>query len=79
MAGERPDFRGGGLERVGDMQAILLVLFNDRKSLDDISRNIAASWFAEHVRPHLAGPVNRQAGEIVAGHFRSGKQELSAP
>lgn len=53
--------------RVSDTQAIFLVLFDDRESLDDISRNFAAPWFAEHVRPLLAGPVNRQVGKMVAG------------
>lgn len=69
LAGERPEFRGVSLVRVSDTQAILVVLFDDRKSLDDISRDIAVPWFAEHVRPHLAGPVNRQVGEIVAGRL----------
>lgn len=70
LSGERPEFRGVSLVRASDTQAILLVLFDDRESLDDISKNIAAPWFAEHVRPSLAGPVDRQVGEIVAGHMK---------
>jgi hypothetical protein len=64
---DHPDFRGLSMIRVGDDAAILLVLFASRAALDDVSRNIAAPWFAENVRPYLSGPVNRSVGEIVAG------------
>ena len=67
VAGERADFHGVSLVRIGQTEAILLVLFETREALDDISKNIAAPWFTEHVKPYLAGPVDRQVGEIVAG------------
>lgn len=67
---EREDFRGVSLVRVGDTEAIFVVLFETRAALDDISRNIAAPWFAQHVSPILAGPVDRQAGEVVAGSLK---------
>lgn len=67
---QREDLRGVSLVRVGDAEAIFLVLFETREALDDISRNIAAPWFAQHVRPFLAGPVDRQVGEIVAGPLK---------
>jgi len=62
-----PDFRGLSLIRTDDNEAIVLVLFATRAALDEISRNVAAPWFAENVRPHLAGPVSRSVGEVVAG------------
>jgi hypothetical protein len=43
------------------------VLFTSRAALDEVSRDVAAPWFAEHMRPHLAGPANRPIGEIIAG------------
>ncbi len=70
MASERSDFRGVSLARVNDAKAIFLVLFDSREALDDISKHLAAPWFAEHVRPYLDGPVDRQVGEIVAGHMK---------
>jgi hypothetical protein len=70
LAKTRSDFRGVSLVRVNDTKAIFVVLFDTREALDDISSNIAAPWFAEHVRPYLAGPVDRQVGEIVAGHMK---------
>ena len=70
VSGANPAFRGASLVRVDDADAILLVFFDTREALDDISRNIAAPWFAEHVRPHLAGAVDRQVGEIVAGYMK---------
>jgi len=66
VARQSPAFRGLSLIRA-DNEAILIVLFETRAALDDVSRNVAAPWFAEHVRPHLAGPVMRTVGEVLAG------------
>jgi hypothetical protein len=62
----RPGFVEARLVRVSDTEAIILVLFTTREALDEISKNVAAPWFAEHVRPYLAGPVQRSVGEVVA-------------
>lgn len=62
-----PDFGGCCLIRTDDRQGIILVLYRTREALDEISKNIAGPWFAEHIRPHLAGPVSRSVGEIVGG------------
>ncbi len=70
LSHEHSGFRGASLVRVSDTKAIFLALFDDRESLDDISKTRAAPWFAEHVRPLLDGPVNRQVGEVVAGHMK---------
>ena len=69
LSKQRPEFCGVSLVKINDTSAILLVLFKDLESLNDISRNVTAPWFAEHVRHYLDGPVNRQVGEIVAGHL----------
>jgi hypothetical protein len=60
-------FRGVTLIRVGDDHGILVVTFDTREALDDISKNVAAPWFAEHVRPLLTGAVSRSVGEVVTG------------
>jgi len=70
LSSQRRDFRGVSLVRVGDAKAILVVLFDNQEALEDISKNLAAPWFAEHIRPYLAGPVDRQVGEIVAGYMK---------
>lgn len=70
LSAERSEFYGVSLARVDDNNAILVVFFKDRKSLDDISSNLAAPWFAEHILQYVAGPVDRQVGEIVAGSIR---------
>jgi len=62
-----PGFRGCSLIRVADDAAILVVSYDNREDLEHISRHVAAPWFAEHVRPLLAGPVSRSVGEAVAG------------
>ena len=62
-----PAFHGCTLVRVADDAGILVVTFDTREALDDISRNVAVPWFAEHLRPLLAGAVSRSVGEVVAG------------
>jgi hypothetical protein len=64
---EHPHFRGGSLIRVGDDHAIVVIAFETREALDDVSKNLAAPWFAKHVRPLLAGAVSRSVGEVIAG------------
>jgi hypothetical protein len=62
-----PAFRGITLVRVDDDAGILVVTFDTQEALDSISKNVAAPWFAEQVRPLLAGAVSRSVGEVVAG------------
>lgn len=63
----RPAFHGASLVRTGESEAVILVIFADRATLDAVSRDIAAPWFAEHVRPLLAAPAERLVGPILAG------------
>ena len=67
VRGKYSGFRGVTLIKAGEDTAILVVTFDSREALDDISKNVAAPWFAEHVRPLLAGAVSRSVGEAVAG------------
>jgi hypothetical protein len=66
-----PDFRGLSMIRAGDNEAIILVLFTSRAALEQVSRDVAAPWFAENMRPHLSAAVSRSVGEIVAGALKS--------
>jgi hypothetical protein len=61
------DFLGAGLIRASDTEGIVFVLFKSREALVQISRDVAGPWFAENVRPHLAGPVSRSVGQVVGG------------
>jgi hypothetical protein len=65
QARRRPEFLDLKLVRVSDTEAIFLVFFTTREALDEMSRDVAGPWFAEHVRPYLAGPVERSVGEVV--------------
>jgi hypothetical protein len=67
LRAQHPSFRGCTLIRAGDDAGILIVTFDSREALDTISKNVAAPWFAEHVRPLLAGSVSRSVGEVIAG------------
>jgi predicted membrane-bound mannosyltransferase len=63
---ENPDFLDARLISVSDTVAIVVAFYTTREALDEISSRVAGPWFAEHVRPYLAGPVDRQVGEVVA-------------
>ena len=67
LLAQYPAFRGCTLIRASDDAGILVVTFDTREALDDISKNVAAPWFAEHVRPLLAGAVSRSVGKVIAG------------
>ncbi len=62
-----PELVSASLIRVEDSEAILVIVYRDRQSLDEFSRSVAAPWFAENIRPYLSGPVSRSVGEIIAG------------
>ncbi len=64
-ARKEPEFVDLQLVRVSDTEAIFLVSFTTREALDDLSSRVAAPWFAEHLRPYLAGPVQRSVGEVA--------------
>lgn len=62
---ENPDFLDAKVVRVSDTVAIVIALYTTREAMDEISSRVAGPWFAENVRPYLAGPVDRQVGEVV--------------
>lgn len=69
MQRTHPDCLGVALVRESGAHAIFLVHFADLEALQRLSSEVAAPWFAEHVKPLLAGPVDRHVGEVVAGEL----------
>ncbi len=69
---ENPDFLGGHLVRISDTVVIMLAYYASREALDEISKRVAGPWFAENIRSYLAGPVERQVGEVVASATPTG-------
>lgn len=67
MREEHASFRGGSLIKAEDDKAILVITFDTLEALNDISKNVAAPWFAEHIRPLLASAVSRAMGEVISG------------
>jgi heme-degrading monooxygenase HmoA len=61
-----PGFKEFHFIRVADDHAIVVVLFETLEALEEITRQVAAPWFAEHVGPYVAGPPERRVGEVVA-------------
>ncbi|MBI2719055.1 MAG: hypothetical protein HY245_07000 [Rhizobiales bacterium] len=64
-----PGFKGVSLIRSSPEEAVLFVLFEGRDELDRVSREVAAPWFAENIRPFLTGAVTRTVGEVMAGRL----------
>ena len=58
-------FLGAKIVRVSELEVVLLAFYATREALDEVSSKVAAPWFAENVRPYLAGPVTRSVGEVV--------------
>lgn len=66
-----PEVLGMQVVRASAAEAILLIGFANAASMADFSSTVAAPWFAEHIRPFLAGPADRKTGEVVAGFPRA--------
>ena len=62
-----PKLRAAILVRVGVGEAVFVGVYDDRATMEYVSSEVAAPWFAENIRPHLSGPASRSAGEIIAG------------
>jgi hypothetical protein len=58
------------LHKVSDTEALFVGVYTDPATMQEVSSNVAAPWFAEHIRPFLAGPANRSSGESIAGFRR---------
>lgn len=67
MQAAHPEFKNALVVKVDDNEAILVVSYADRESLDRLSREVAAPWFAANIRAYLSGPVSRSVGEVIAG------------
>jgi hypothetical protein len=65
-----PKLKAAVLTKASDTEAIFTGVYDDRATAEHVSSNIAAPWFAENIRPYLAGPANRSAGEVIAGFTR---------
>jgi hypothetical protein len=61
-----PEVRGMQVVQAGPEEAILVITFADAAAMADFSSQIAAPWFAEHIRPFLAGPADRKTGKLIA-------------
>lgn len=66
LLGDSPEFISVQIVSVSDDEAIIVALYKTLEGLNELSKNVAGPWFAEHVRPYLSGPVQRSVGEVVA-------------
>jgi len=62
-----PDLIDASIVQVDDLHGFILVRYSSREAMENVSRAVAAPWFAENLRPHLAAPASRSVGRIVGG------------
>lgn len=62
-----PQLKTAVLLRASDTEAIFMGVYLDKETMEHVSSNVAAPWFAENIRPYLAGPAMRSAGKVVSG------------
>lgn len=55
------------LARMSDTEAVFIGIYDDPDTMKTVSSDVAAPWFAENIRPYLAGQANRSAGVVIAG------------
>lgn len=65
-----PGMAAGLLTKASDTEAIFIGIYDDPETMKEVSSNVAAPWFAENIRPFLAGPANRTGAEVIAGFKR---------
>ncbi len=69
---DHPEVLAMQVVKAGPEEAILVISFADAAAMAAFSSKVAAPWFAEHIRPFLAGPADRRTGEVVSGFQRGG-------
>lgn len=65
-----PEIKAMIVSRPNDEEVTLVILFESRAFGEEFSSKVAGPWFAEHIRPFLAGPARRSAGDMMAGFAR---------
>lgn len=48
-------------------EAVFIGVYADMATLEHVSSQVAAPWFAENIRIYLNGPVARTVGNVIAG------------
>jgi hypothetical protein len=67
-----PKLKVAVLTRAGDEEAIFVGVYDDQATAELVSSNVAAPWFAENIRPYLAGAARRSVGTVIAGEIAGG-------
>jgi len=65
--GRFPAMNTAVLIKVSDTEAVFVGIYDDPDTMRHVSSEVAAPWFAENIRPYLAGQAARSVGEVIAG------------
>jgi hypothetical protein len=60
-----PGFASFMLISNSELEALVIVSYDDRHAMAEIGRSVAGPWFTEHVRPYLSGEGRRTVGELL--------------
>lgn len=67
-----PKLKVAVLLKPSETEAIFVGVYDDQATAEHVSANVAAPWFAENIRPYLAGAAQRSVGEVIAGEVAGG-------
>jgi hypothetical protein len=61
-----PGFQGTYFVKHAENQATLLIFWDSEADAESANKLMGPTWFATNGAPHLTGPQQRSAGEVVA-------------
>lgn len=64
-----PKLKVAVLMKASEAEAIFVGVYEDQASAEHVSANVASPWFAENIRPYLAGPAQRSVGPVIGGEI----------
>src|SRR5690242_19287273 len=64
---EYPKLKVAVVMKASETEAIFLGVYDDQATAEHVSANVASPWFAENIRPYLAGAAQRLVGEVISG------------
>jgi hypothetical protein len=63
-----PASRSAVLTRINDTMVVFVGIYDDMETLEKVSSEIAAPWFAENLRKYMSAKNSRVVGKVIAGY-----------
>ncbi len=62
-----PGLKSAVVIKLSQTEGVFVGVYADMATLQHVSANVAAPWFAENIRQYLSGPTVRSVGDVVGG------------